>query len=32
VLADATHMLQMDRPAEAAALLADFLKRHPIAG
>jgi pimeloyl-ACP methyl ester carboxylesterase len=31
VLAGATHMLQMDRPAEAAAALADFVKRHPAA-
>ena len=31
VLACATHMLQMDRPADAAAALADFLKRHPVA-
>jgi pimeloyl-ACP methyl ester carboxylesterase len=31
VLAGATHMLQMDRPADAAAALADFLKRHPAA-
>jgi pimeloyl-ACP methyl ester carboxylesterase len=32
VLAGATHLLQMIRPADAAATLADFLKRHPIAG
>jgi pimeloyl-ACP methyl ester carboxylesterase len=32
VLAGATHLLQMDRPADAAATLADFLKRHPVAG
>jgi pimeloyl-ACP methyl ester carboxylesterase len=31
VLADATHLLQMARPADAAAALADFLKRHPAA-
>lgn len=32
VLAGATHMLQMVRPADAAAALTDFLKRHPVAG
>jgi 3-oxoadipate enol-lactonase len=31
VVAGATHLLQMDRPADAAAALADFLKRHPAA-
>ena len=31
VLAGATHLLQMARPADAAAALADFLKRHPAA-
>jgi pimeloyl-ACP methyl ester carboxylesterase len=31
VLAGATHMLQVVRPLEAAAALADFLKRHPAA-
>ena len=29
VLAGATHLLPMARPADAAAALADFLKRHP---
>jgi pimeloyl-ACP methyl ester carboxylesterase len=28
LLADATHLLQMARPAEAAAALVDFLKKH----
>ena len=32
VLNGATHLLQMQRPAEAAAALIDFLKRHPVAG
>jgi pimeloyl-ACP methyl ester carboxylesterase len=32
VLAGTTHLLQMERPADAAATLADFLKRHPVAG
>jgi pimeloyl-ACP methyl ester carboxylesterase len=31
VLPGATHLLQMDQPAAAAAALADFLKRHPAA-
>lgn len=32
VLNGATHLLQMQRPAEAAAELTDFLKRHPAGG
>jgi pimeloyl-ACP methyl ester carboxylesterase len=32
MLAGATHLLQMVRPADAAATLADFVKRHPVAG
>jgi 3-oxoadipate enol-lactonase len=31
VLAGTTHLLQMARPVDAAAALADFLKRHPAA-
>ncbi|MFR9801428.1 alpha/beta fold hydrolase [Pseudonocardia sp. RS010] len=31
VLTDATHFLQMEQPAAAAAALVDFLKRHPAA-
>jgi len=30
-LAGATHLLQMVRSVDAAASLADFLKRHPVA-
>jgi pimeloyl-ACP methyl ester carboxylesterase len=32
VLAGVNHLLQMQRPADAAAALADFLKRHAVAG
>jgi pimeloyl-ACP methyl ester carboxylesterase len=31
VLSGATHLLQIAQPADAAAVLADFLKRHPAA-